>query len=150
VIYLIARAFDAMTQCRYSDVSAQHRHDRSTQLLNMQEEASSHVSARRRSDPVPEQFEKRVCMDKLVFVFGYCKHPLRPGCKPASAGVSVLASCLLAELFSIYGRYAKRRGFGQDYVTVVCRLQGSSVGLGSRRERVLNFVVLQEISPKQE
>ncbi|KAG2542972.1 hypothetical protein PVAP13_9NG798200 [Panicum virgatum] len=69
-----------MTQCRYSDVSAQHRHDRSTQLLNMQEEASSHVSARRRSDPVPEQFEKRVCMDKLVFVFGYCK--------PASAGVT--------------------------------------------------------------
>jgi len=37
---------------------------------------------------VPEQFEKRVCMDKLVFVFGYCKHPLRPGCKPASAGVT--------------------------------------------------------------
>lgn len=32
----------------------------------------------------------------------------------------------------------------------VRELQGSSVGLGSRREQVLNFVVLQEISPKQE
>ena len=31
-----------------------------------------------------------------------------------------------------------------------CRLQGSSVRLGSRRERLLNCVVLQEISPKQE
>ena len=33
---------------------------------------------------VTEQFEKGVCMEKLVFVFDYCNNPLRPGCKCGS------------------------------------------------------------------
>ncbi|XP_039780911.1 uncharacterized protein LOC120648246 [Panicum virgatum] len=39
---------------------------------------------------VTEQFEKGVCMEKLVFVFDYCNNPLRPGCKCGSYKVPPL------------------------------------------------------------